>query len=101
MGKSLARAIAWIFLAAGCVMVGAILSASAAAFGLTSFGGDNRGEWYAVVAPVGLALSLLAAVPSFLYLRKTISGSRLIIFTGAVVLASLVFYTWRFMAFAA
>jgi len=101
MGASLAKAIAWIFLTAGCIMVGAMLSASAAAFGLTSFPDDKRGEWYAVVAPLGLALSLFAWVPSFLYLRKTVLGSRLLIFSGAVLLASLVFYTWRFMAFAA
>ena len=44
MGKGLARAIAWIILAAGCMMVGAILSASAAAFGFTSFATTTGGN---------------------------------------------------------
>ncbi|MFT3897696.1 MAG: hypothetical protein QM719_08380 [Thermomonas sp.] len=82
-------------------MLGAILSASVAALGLTSFLGDYRGEWHVVVAPIGFAIALAFGIPAFWYLRKTAPLGRLLAFSGIVVLVSLAFYTWRFMAFAA
>ena len=101
MGKQVAKAIAWLLLCLACIMLGAVLSASAAAFGLTSFIGDNRGEWYLVVAPLSLAIVLAMGVPAIWFLRKTSSTQRLLAFSAVVALAAFSFYTWRFMAFAA
>ena len=101
MNNPIARAVAWITLGVACVILGATLTAAAAAFGLTNFIGDYRGEWHLVVAPVSLAILLAIGIPAFLYLRRAAPVRRLIIFSTAVVLVTFCFYTWRFMSFAA
>ena len=101
MGNQIAKAIAWVLLGLASIMLGAVLSASAAAFGLTSFVGDNRGEWYLVVAPLSFVIVLAIGVPVICYLRKTASTQRLLGFSAVVSLAAFCFYTWRFVAFAA
>ena len=101
MGRSLALVIAWLALIASCAVLGAILSAAAAAYGLTSIIGDYRGEWFAVVSPIGIAIALLIGTSAIMYLRKRASTRALITSVAAITVISFAFFTWRFMAFAA
>ena len=108
MGKFLQKAISrtlqaitWILLALACVIFGELLNASAEAFGITDSVYPHRGEWYPLVAPFMLALSLSIGAPSFIYLRRSIPVRRLVVFCGITAIGSLALYVLRPMAVAA
>ncbi|GAB2524755.1 hypothetical protein GCM10027188_29610 [Lysobacter humi (ex Lee et al. 2017)] len=94
--RSLKTVALWGCLVVSGYLLGVAGSSTMAAYGITSFANDRRGEWFLVTAPIILLVAAALGFPSFRALRRSFAGARLVAVVVAMALAGWAFTTWRF-----